>query len=132
VFQLVERAVSCLEQGFDGRAILWINCSAIQSSNPQWGIERFLSTTDSLQPEHANIQVPFDGDWQEMKEARIMNMVWKLSEWKRAVGQLHKRCRSKVVKLFSGLGEEETRIARTELYGRSDCVTTSSVRQKTE
>jgi hypothetical protein len=105
---------------------------AIQSSNPQWGIESFLSTTDRLQPEHANICVPFDSDWKKMKKGRITNMARKLREWKRALEQLHNRCRSIVVELFSALGAEETRIARTELDGRSDCVTTSSVRQETE
>jgi hypothetical protein len=105
---------------------------AIQSSNPQWGIESFLRTTDRLQPEHANICIPFDSDWQKMNKGRITNMAWKLREWKRAVEQLHNRCRSMVVELFSAVGEEETRIARTELDGRSDCVTTSSVRQETE
>ena len=60
---------------------------AIQSSNPQCGIESFLRTTDSLQPEHANMCVPFDSDWQEMKKGRTTNMAWKLREWKRAVEQ---------------------------------------------
>ena len=105
---------------------------AIQSSNPQWGIESFLRTTDSLQWEQANICVPFDSDWQKMNKGRITNMAWKLREWKRAVEQLHNRCRSMVVELFSAIGDEETRIARRELDGRSDYVTTSSVSQKTE
>ena len=105
---------------------------AIQSSKPQWGIESFLGTTDSLQREHANICVPFDSDWQKMKKGRITNMGWKLKEWKRAVEQLHNRCRSMVVELFSAIGDEETRIARRELDGRSDYVTTSSVSQETE
>lgn len=105
---------------------------AIQSSNPQCGIESFLRTTDSLQPEHANMCVPFDSDWQEMKKGRTTNMAWKLREWKRAVEQLHNRCHSMVVELFSAIGDEETRIARRELDGRSDCLTTSSVSQETE
>ncbi len=105
---------------------------SIQSSNPQWGMESFLSTTDNLQPEHANVCTPFDGDWQKMKKGRSTNMVWKLSEWKRAVERLHNKYRSMVVELFSVLGDEKTRIARTELDGRSDCVTTSSVREETE
>jgi hypothetical protein len=105
---------------------------AIQSSNPQWGIESFLRTTDSPQPEHANICVPFESDWQKMNKGRITNMAWKLREWKRAVEQFHNRYRSMVVELFSVVGDEETKIARLELDGRSDCVNTSSVRQETE
>jgi hypothetical protein len=104
----------------------------IQSSNPQWGIDSFLRTTDSLQQVHANICVPFDSDWQKMKKGRITNMMLNLSEWKQAVERLHKRYRSMVMELFSALGEEETRIARTELDGSSDGVTTSSVCQETE
>ena len=59
-------------------------------------------------------------------------MMLNLSEWKQAVERLHKRYRSMVMELFSALGEEETRIARTELDGSSDGVTTSSVCQETE
>ena len=59
-------------------------------------------------------------------------MVWKLSEWKRAVERLHNKYRSMVVEFFAVLGDEETRIARTELDSRSDCGTTSSVREETE
>jgi hypothetical protein len=97
---------------------------AIQSSNPQWGIESFLRTTDGLQREQANICVLFDSDWQKVNQGRITNMAWKLREWKRAVEQLQDRCRSMVVELFSVVGDEETKIARMELEGRSDCVTT--------
>jgi hypothetical protein len=104
----------------------------IQSGNPKWGLESFLNTTDGAQPEHANMCVPFNNDWQEMKKGRITNMAWKLREWKRALEQLHNRCRSMVVEIVSTLGDEEARIARTELDRRSDCVTTSSVRQETE
>src|ERR1700730_16648522 len=60
---------------------------AIQSSNSKCGIESFLGTTDSLRPEHTNICVPFDSDWQKMNQGRITNMAWKLREWKRAVEQ---------------------------------------------
>jgi hypothetical protein len=105
---------------------------AIQSSNSQCGFESFLRTTDSLRPEHANNCVPFDGDWQKINKGRITNMAWKLREWKRAVEQLQNRCRSTVVELFSVVGEEETKIARMELDGRSNSVTNSSVRQETE
>jgi len=104
----------------------------IQSSNPKWGIERFLNTTDDVQPEHAKICAHFSSDWQKMKKGRITNMAWKLREWKRAVEQLRSRCRAMVVEIVSALGDEETRIARSELDRRSDCVTTSSVRQETE
>jgi len=105
---------------------------AIQSSNSQCGIESFLGTTDSLRPKHANICVTFDGDWQKMNNGRITNMAWKLREWKRAVEQLQNRCRSMVVELFSVVGDEETKIARMELGGRSNSVTNGSVRQETE
>ena len=37
-----------------------------------------------------------------------------------------------VVELFSVVGDEETKIARMELGGRSNSVTNSSVRQETE
>jgi hypothetical protein len=104
----------------------------IQSCNPQWGIESFLSTTDSLQAGHGNVCEPFDSYWQKMKKGRITTMAWKLREWKRAVEQLPNRCRSMVVGLFSALGDEENKIAHAESDGRSDCVTTSSVRQETE
>jgi hypothetical protein len=97
---------------------------AIQSSNPQWGIESFLRSTDNLQPEHTNICVPCDSDWQKMNKGRITNMAWNLREWKRAVKQLHNRYRSMMVELFSVVGDEETKIARVELDGRSDSVTT--------
>jgi hypothetical protein len=103
---------------------------AIQSSNSQCGIESFLRTTDSIRPEHANICAPFEGDWQKMNKGRITNMAWKLSELKRAVEQLHSRCRSMVVELFSVVGDEETKIARMELDGRSNSANTSCGRQE--
>jgi hypothetical protein len=105
---------------------------AIQSGNPQWEIESFLKTTDSLQLKQANICVPFDTDWQKLNKGRITNMAWKLREWKRAVEQLHSRCRSMVVELFSVVGDEEIKIARMELDGPSDCVAASSARQEAE
>jgi hypothetical protein len=93
---------------------------AIQSFNPQSGIENFLGTTDSLQADHADICAPFDSDWQKVKKGRIKNMARKLREWRRAIVQLHNRCRLMVVELISAVGDEETKIARMELDSRSD------------
>jgi hypothetical protein len=104
---------------------------AIQSGNPQWEIESFLKTTDSLQLKPANICVPFDTDWQKLNKGRTTNMAWKLREWKRAVEQLQNRCRSMVEELFSVVGDEETKFGRMELDGPSDCAARSA-RQEAE